>query len=108
MTRQAEPSGSSSNPLRTALPVRPLPDNSVPVNEDGEEHIRKAVSEGKNISALLTDILRQSSLADNAESNLHQILALAEQLRSYQSPVEFTIGFVGDSGVGMYKLQFLC
>lgn len=60
------------------------------------------MNEGKNISGLLADILRQSSLADNEESNLHQVLSFAEELRNYQSPVEFTIGLVGDSGVGTY------
>jgi hypothetical protein len=102
MTRHAEPSGSSSL-LRAPLPVRPAPDRPSPANEHNERRVRNAVNEGKNISGLLADILRQSSLADNEESNLHQILSLAEQLRNYQSPVEFTIGFVGDSGVGMYK-----
>jgi hypothetical protein len=57
---------------------------------------------GKDISESLADILRQSSLADNEESKLHEVLSLAEELRNYQSPAEFTIGFVGDTGVGEY------
>ena len=55
---------------------------------------------GRNISETLADQLGQSSLASDEESNLNQILSLAEELRHYQSPVEFTIGLVGDSGVG--------
>lgn len=101
MTRHGEPSGSSTL-LQAPLPVRPAAGVPLTANENNERHIRNAVNEGKNISALLADILKQSSLADNEESNLHQILSLAEQLRHYQSPVEFTIGLVGDSGVGMY------
>jgi len=66
-----------------------------------DRHIQDAINTGKKISGGLAEILRQSSLAENEESNLHQILSLADELRNYQSPVEFTIGLVGDSGVGM-------
>ena len=89
--------------LEAPLPVRPAPDVPLTANEKNERHIRNAVNEGKNISTFLADILKQSSLADNEESNLRQIISLAEQLRNYQSPVEFTIGLIGDSGVGMYN-----
>jgi hypothetical protein len=102
MTRHSEPRGPPTL-LQVPLPVRPAPDVPLTANENNERHLQNAVNEGKNISALLADILKQSSLADNEESNLHQILLLAEQLHNYQSPVEFTIGLVGDSGVGMYN-----
>jgi hypothetical protein len=102
MTRHGEPSGPSSL-LQAPLPVRPAPDVAFTANENNKRHVLNAVNDGKNISALLADILKQSSLADNEGSNLHQVLSLAEQLRNYQSPVEFTIGLVGDSGVGMYN-----
>jgi hypothetical protein len=99
MSRHGEPSGLSSL-LQAPLPVRPAPNVSSTASENNDRHIQNAMNEGKNISGLLADILRQSSLADNEESNLHQVLSLAEELRNYQSPVEFTIGLVGDSGVG--------
>jgi hypothetical protein len=99
MTLHGEPSGSSSL-LQVPLPVRTVPAVSFTANENNDRHVRNATNEGKNISGLLADILQQSSLADNEESNLHQVLSLAVQLRNYQSPVEFTIGLVGDSGVG--------
>jgi hypothetical protein len=99
MTRHSDPSG-SSNPLQVPLSFRPAPGASFTANENHDRHIQNAVNEGRDISGLLADILKQSSLADNVESNLHQVLLLAEELRTYQSPVEFTIGLVGDSGVG--------
>ena len=102
MTRHGGPSGSSSL-LQAPLPVRPAPDGPVTANENNNQHIQKAVTEGKDISELLANILRRSSLADNEESNLHQVVSLAEELQNYQSPVEFTVGLVGDSGVGKYR-----
>ena len=102
MTRHHEPSGSSSR-LQAPLTIRPAPGASFTANESNEQHIQNATNEGKNISGLLADILKRSSLANNKESNLHQVLSLAEELRNYKSPVEFTIGLVGDSGVGTYN-----
>jgi hypothetical protein len=99
MTRHGEPSGSSSL-LQAPLPVRPASDVSFTANENNNKIIQKAVSDGKDISEFLANILSRRSLADNDESNLHQVLSLAEELQNYQSPVEFTVGLVGDSGVG--------
>ncbi|PGH26649.1 hypothetical protein AJ80_01594 [Polytolypa hystricis UAMH7299] len=74
------------------------------VNETHGEGAQRAISAGKDICELLADILRQSPLANNGESNLSHILTLADELLNYQSPVEFKIGLVGDSGVGKSSL----
>jgi hypothetical protein len=71
--------------------------SAVPVNE---ELIQRVVCDGRAIADLLADSLRQNPLANNEESNLYRIAQLAEALRNFQSPVEFTIGLVGDSGSG--------
>ena len=104
MTRSSEPGG-SSNQLQASLTVRSGPGAPSNTNNRDVSCIRTAMNEGQNISGLLADILKQSSLADNAESNLNIVLSLAEELRNYQSPTEFSIGFVGDSGVGMYAFD---
>jgi hypothetical protein len=65
-----------------------------------EELIQRVVCDGRAIADLLADSLRQNPLANNEESNLYRIAQLAEALRNFQSPVEFTIGLVGDSGSG--------
>jgi len=92
-----------------AEPSRPPPDRPIPVRTaphipsegiETEGRIQAALEKGKDISESLADILRQSSLADDEESHLHGLLSLAEDLRNYQPPVEVTIGFVGDTGVG--------
>src|SRR5271168_1455906 len=57
-----------------------------------DELIQSVVCDGRAISSLLADSLRQNTLANNDESSLSRILRLAEELRSFQSPVEFTIG----------------
>ncbi|OBT58322.1 hypothetical protein VE04_00743 [Pseudogymnoascus sp. 24MN13] len=66
--------------------------------------IENAVSTGRTISETLADELRHGDFANNEENNLRPILTLAEELRNYQSPVEFSIGVVGDSGVGKSSL----
>ncbi|RDL41569.1 uncharacterized protein BP5553_01548 [Venustampulla echinocandica] len=102
--RTNEPSA-ASNSLRVSLPVRPAePGSSPTVDGSRVECIRNAVSTGKTISGLLANTLRQSTLANDEESNIHQLVARAEELHNYQSPVEFTIGLVGDSGVGKSSL----
>jgi len=101
MTQHGGPSG-SSNPLQTLLPVRPTSNGPATTNEHNDQHIQIAVSKGKDIGESLANILRRSSLADNEQSNLHQVVSLAEGLRNYQFPAEFTVGLVGDSGVGKY------
>ncbi|KAH8590098.1 hypothetical protein B0O99DRAFT_635601 [Bisporella sp. PMI_857] len=103
MTRHIEATG-PSDLLQTPLAVRTAPGVSLTQNESNDQHIRNAINEGKNISGLLADNLKRSSLADNEESNLFQVLSLAGELRNYQSPVEFSIGLVGDSGVGKSSL----
>lgn len=65
-----------------------------------EERIKKAVDDGRGIGASLADSLRQNILANDETTNLRAIVQLAEELRNFQSPVEFTIGLVGTSGVG--------
>lgn len=100
MTRINEPRG-SVNLLSVSLPVRPMEPDSPPTVDGGRnECIADAVSAGKNISGFLADALKQSTLAGDEDSNLHQLVRRAEELCRYQSPVEFTIGLVGDSGVG--------
>lgn len=100
MTRRITP-GRPSNSLHGPLAIRSTDvASSSTANGNNNDCIRNAVSAGKDISGLLADALMQSTLANNEESNLHLILTLAEELRNYQSPVEFTIGLVGDSGVG--------
>jgi hypothetical protein len=84
------------------------PDDFVSANANTQRvqrAVSKAVSVGKSISGLLSDALEQSSLARNEDSNLHILVELAAGLQNYQSPIEFTIGFVGDSGVGLYHFQ---
>lgn len=65
-----------------------------------DQNIQDAIEEGKYISGVLADALKRTSLADQDRPQLQRILELAEELRRYQSPVEFTIGLIGDSGVG--------
>jgi len=98
MTRLSRPGG-LSNPLHDSLPVRSTVSSST-ANGEYNDRIQNAVSTGKHISGFLADALKQSTLANNEESNLHLVVTLAEELRNYQSPVEFTIGLIGDSGVG--------
>ena len=105
MTRHIEPtSGGSSSRTHPSLPIRSpagvSPDSTSTANENDDGIIQEAINTGKSISGLIAEILQESSLADNEESNLHLVLSLAEDLRNYQSPVEFTIGLIGDSGVG--------
>lgn len=105
MSRSSQSAG-PSNRFPSTLPRRPSLVSSVTLDNDENSgdngSITSAVSAGKRISGSLVDALRRSTLVDNEESNLNQVLALAEELRDYQSPVEFTIGLVGDSGVGMW------
>jgi hypothetical protein len=104
MTRVHEPAG-SSNPIHPSLPVRSAVVAPAPsANENNNNCVRNAVAAGKSISGFLADTLKQSALASNDESNLHLVVTLAEELRNYQSPVEFTIGLIGDSGAGKSSL----
>lgn len=101
MTRHSESPG-PSNPASSGLAFRrrdqgapsPSPHRNI------EASIENAVSTGRTISETLTDILRDGGFANDEENSLRPILKLAEELHNYQSPVEFTIGVVGDSGVG--------
>ncbi|KFZ11693.1 hypothetical protein V502_07457 [Pseudogymnoascus sp. VKM F-4520 (FW-2644)] len=105
MTQDAE-GGGPSNSTNGSLPFRhrgqeaPLPIS----RRDIESFIENAVSAGRAIGETLADELRHGDFANDEENNLRPILALAEELRNYQSPVEFTIGVVGDSGVGKSSL----
>jgi hypothetical protein len=65
-----------------------------------DEHIQRAIQEGRELSGLLADCMKQNISADTEESNLRTIMRLADELRSFRSPAELTIGFVGDSGSG--------
>jgi hypothetical protein len=95
-------SGGPSDSTHSGLPLRPivLPAPQPAPSRNIGALIRNAVSTGTAISGILADELRQGALVNNQEHNLQDALTLAEQLRNYQSPVEFTIGLVGDSGVG--------
>lgn len=103
VTRNGNPSGLSSV-LPAPPPVRSANDNHSKGNGSDRARIQKAVDDGKNISGLLADALGAVSLADIEESNLHSILLLAQELQEYTWPIEFTIGLVGDSGVGKSSL----
>jgi ribosome biogenesis GTPase A len=103
VTRNGNPSGSSSR-LLAPLPVRSTDGNHTKLNERNRAHIQKAVDDGKNISGLLADALGTVSLADVEKSNLHSILSFAQELQKYTWHNEFTIGLVGDSGVGKSSL----
>jgi hypothetical protein len=122
------PSGraSPSTPRQESLPLRSAQHNALEVpaeeasnqsnahggNDNGHaasvaalasgELIQRAVCEGRAIVGLLEDSITQNALANNEETNLNRIVVLAEELRSFQSPVEFTIGLVGDSGSGKW------
>lgn len=95
-TASAGPSHSSGLPFRSRGQQDPLPTS----HRDIEAFIEQAVSTGRTISETLANELRHGDFANDEESNLRNILTLADELRNYQSPVEFTIGLVGDSGVG--------
>lgn len=99
MTQLGGPNGPST---QAPLPVRPAPSGPATTNKHNNQRLQIAVSEGKDISESLANILKRSSLADNEQSNLHQVVSLAEELQNYQFPAEFTVGLVGDSGVGKY------
>lgn len=99
MTRHSESAG-PSNPTNSGLAFRQR-DQGAPSpspHRNIEASIENAVSTGRTISETLTDTLRD--FANDEDNNLRPILKLAEELHNYQSPVEFTIGVVGDSGVG--------
>jgi hypothetical protein len=101
MTRFTESSNPSS-PTNSSLASR-LRDQGAPSpspHRNIEASIENAVSTGRTIGAKITDTLRDCDFANDEENNLRPILKLAEELHNYQSPVEFTIGLVGDSGVG--------
>lgn len=101
MTRHTESAG-PSNPMNSGLAFRqrdqrapsPSPHRNI------EASIENAVSIGRSINETLTDTLRDGHFTNDEENTLRPILRLAEELHNYQSPVEFTIGVVGDSGVG--------
>ncbi|OBT66790.1 hypothetical protein VE03_03995 [Pseudogymnoascus sp. 23342-1-I1] len=105
MTQYTETGGPSSS-TNSGLPFRqrgqkaPLPTS----RRETEAFIANAVSTGRTISETLADELRHGDFGNDEENNLRPILTLAEELRNYQSPVEFTIGVVGDSGVGKSSL----
>ncbi|OBT77048.1 hypothetical protein VF21_02905 [Pseudogymnoascus sp. 05NY08] len=106
MAQHAEGGGGPSNATNSSLPFRQR-DQEAPFptsRRDIEVFIENAVSTGKAISETLADELRHGDFANDEENNLRPILTLAEELRNYQSPVEFTIGVVGDSGVGKSSL----
>jgi hypothetical protein len=86
--------GSTPGDLTPDSTTMPCPTPS----RDVEALVQNAVFRGTNISGQLANGLRQGDLADSVD--LRKILSLAEELRNYQSPVEFTIGVVGDVGVG--------
>lgn len=94
--------GGPSNSTNSGLSLRPGgPEAPLPTSRpDIEAFIENAVSTGRAISESLADELRRGDFANNDENNLSPILTLADELRNYQSPVEFTIGLVGDSGAG--------
>ncbi|KAG9235237.1 hypothetical protein BJ875DRAFT_459547 [Amylocarpus encephaloides] len=99
--------GHDSGSLRIARPGSDVrnPAETIPTtNQEQERNIQNAVKKGKALCISLVDSLKQSSLADNEESNLHAVISLAEELRDFQSPTEFAIGLVGDSGVGKSSL----
>ncbi|OBT49128.1 hypothetical protein VE00_00035 [Pseudogymnoascus sp. WSF 3629] len=105
MTRHTESAG-PSNPTNSGLASRQR-DQGAPSpspHRNIEASIENAVSTGRTISETLTDTLRNGDFANGEENNLRPILKLAEELHNYQSPVEFTIGVVGDSGVGKSSL----
>ncbi|KFY22450.1 hypothetical protein V493_06579 [Pseudogymnoascus sp. VKM F-4281 (FW-2241)] len=101
-TENAGPSSSASSDLvirqRDQGAPSPSPHRNI------ETSIENAVSTGRTISETLADELRNGDFANDEENNLRPILTLAEELRHYQSPVEFSIGVVGDSGVGKSSL----
>ncbi|OBT38703.1 hypothetical protein VE00_10646 [Pseudogymnoascus sp. WSF 3629] len=105
MTQHTE-GGGPSNATGSSLPFRQRGQEApIPISRrDIEVRIENAVSSGRTISETLADELRHGDFANDEENNLRPILTLAEELRNYQSPVEFTIGVVGDSGVGKSSL----
>jgi hypothetical protein len=62
--------------------------------------LQDVVQEGYVISAVLSNALQNLTLAADQQSQLYTVISLAEELRDFESPVEFTVGFIGNSGVG--------
>lgn len=67
------------------------------------DRLQDAVEEGHFVSATISDALKDLTIAADQQSQLYSILNLADELRNFESPAEFTVGFIGDSGVGEYK-----
>lgn len=101
MTRHTESAGpSNSANSGSASRQRDQGAPSPSPHRNIEASIENAVSTGRTISETLMDTLRNGDFANAEENSLRPIVNLAEELCNYQSPVEFTIGVVGDSGVG--------
>lgn len=75
-------------------------DVPLPSIETNDRFVQGAISEGKEISRSLAAKLRRSVYANDENSALHQVIRLADELGNFESSLEFTVGFVGDSGVG--------
>lgn len=106
---------STSSLRHESLPRRPadrrIPENGaahgfenanvpLPSVETNDRCIQRAVSNGKEFSRLLAAELRRSVPANDEGPGLHQVLRLADELGEFESSLEFTVGLVGDSGVG--------
>lgn len=68
-----------------------------------EPSFQKAFSDAKRLMAELTHVLSSSAIRHEPDSTMRQLHERATDLARFHCPSTRTVGFVGDSGVGMYR-----
>ena len=74
-----------------SLPVAPVYNSRV---QDGLKEVKRELS-------ILADTMGLSELTQDDSSDLHALYEQTKKMSMFEYPVTRTVGFIGDSGVGM-------
>jgi hypothetical protein len=86
---------------RTSLVPHNVRDEELPPDRFHDPAVQQAFRDARVLMSGLTDVLGTSSLHIDPDSTIRRLHQQADNLARFQCPSTRTVGFVGDSGVGM-------
>lgn len=93
----------SRSASRARVASHDVKDEELPPDHFHDPAVQQAFRDAKALLSSLTDVLGSGSLHTDVGSQILRLHRQANDLARFQCPSTRTVGFVGDSGVGMYS-----
>jgi hypothetical protein len=86
---------------RIHLAAHDVKDEDPPQDRFHDPAVQNAMRDAKSLMSVMKNVLESSALHEDVDSTMHRLHRRARGLSSFKLPSTRTVGFVGDSGVGM-------